>query len=413
MSPDDSKASYELALSYFQRAESVFDGLSPSADVRPDLLKAQEHAKRALAAQPDFKNAQRAMIVAHLGLGEIYEACIAGLKYSEMPPNDPNFPENLRDIRLRMGLDKTLRTPPGEGGLPSERPTPLPPARRRDDWEDAAIAEMTRLIPAPLTGTTAVFFHVDVGENHPFLGGRAGPKVDYLGTLEMACRCARVTQPGIKIILLSDTATHLQGFTGPDYVVRLPRDPNHLMYARLRACQALAMSGRLAGPALFLDTDVCLNRDFAPLLGGTFEVGVTYRSALRFPLMPINEGLFMSTGVRPAALAEFLGRCLDFYDWLAQLAFVRERYGFDVRFWRGGQLSMNLFAGWRVPPMAPEDATLYGVRCRFFHCETHNYSVPADSSLEGLDKYWALHFKGLLPKALMNQYFERIQQRAR
>ena len=410
MSPDDSKASYKRALPYFQRAENAFDDLSAETDVRADLRTAQEHAKRALAAKPDFKLAQRGILLAHLGLGEMYEACLAGLKYMGMLPNDPNFPDIFKDIQLRLGLSKILRTPSGEGGLPLERPSTLPPARRRDAWEDAAVAKVTRLIPKPLAGTTAVFFHVDVGENHPFLDGRQGPKVDYLDTLDMACRAARATQPGIKIILLTDEATNLQGFKGADYVVSVPRDPDHLMYARLRACQALAMSGRLAGPALFLDTDVCLNRDFAPLLGGTFEIGMTYRSAVRFPLMPINEGLFMSTGVRPGALAEFLGTCLDIYDWLAQLPHVRERYGFDVRFWRGGQLSLNVFTDWKVPPLAPDNATFHGVRCRFFHCETHNYSVSADSALEALDNYWALHFKGLLPKALMNRYFAQIEK---
>lgn len=413
MMPGDPSAPYETAHTHFLRAERVFDGNGEPNTAAQDLLALLEHSRRAMALKPNYVTAQRGVLIAYVGLGRMYEACVEALKYVGMKPNDPAFPENHKDIQLRLGLDKTLRTPPGEAGTPMARPTSLPPARRRDAWEDAAIAEISRVMPAPLSGVATVFYHVDIGSNHPFLGaGSDAPKVDYLAALDMSCRCARLTQPGVKIILLTDNATRLDGFSGADYTIRLPRDPNHLMYARMRACQALAMSGRLQGPTLFLDTDVCLNRDFAPLFDGSFEMGLVYRSSVRYPLMPINEGLMIASGARPAALAEFFGKCLDYYDWLAELAFVRERYGFDVRFWRGGQLSLNLFANWRVPPLSPEEAVMHGVRCRFFHCETHSYSVPTDSRLEDLGKYWSLHFKGLLPKALMNRYFAQVQRGA-
>ncbi len=404
---------YSAGVQLYEQAERVFDGLAPistSTDVRTDLLVAKTHFERALALQPTHAQAQRGVVLCQLGLNDVYQACLSGLAYMQMAPQDSAFAENFKDLQLRLMLEKALRPPPG---FVPPKLEALPPPGPRDTWDVQAIAEISRVIPQPLREMAAVLFHVDIGDKHPFLrGGDRDPahSVDYLGSMSMACRCARLTQPGIKVILVTDMDTKIDGFTDADHVIRLPRNPLHLMYARIRACNALVLSGRLASPVIFLDTDLCLNRDFAPLFDGSFDVALTYRSSVRFPLMPINEGLMLGSQKRPHALAHFFKTCIDRYDWIAAQANVTARYGFDVRFWRGGQLALAAFAGWRVPPNVAADAEVNSLRCRFLNCESYNYSVPAEK-VPPLQHIWALHFKGLLPKALMAQHTRTLEAR--
>jgi len=372
-------------------------------------MAAKARFERAAALQPNMAQAHRGVLMCQLALNDVYQTCLTSLTYMKLQPEDTAFPESFKDLQLRLMMEKSLRSAPvnAEGGE-------VPPATGpRDAWEEKAVGEVTRLITSDILGPAIVYFHVELGDRHPFLrGGDNNPKtkVDYLAALATSCRCARMTQPGVKIILVSDETTPLDGFNDADYVVRLPREPMHLMYARVRACRAVVLSHRLRGPVLFLDTDVCLNRDFTPLFDGSFDVALSYRSSIRFPLMPINEGLMLGDTRRPGALAHFFARYIDLYDWLAEQQQVKDRYGFDVRFWRGGQLALAAFAAWRVPPSVGETVERHGLRCRFLHCISFNHSVQPEEPLGALDDKWALHFKGLLPKAKMSEYLAHVEK---
>jgi hypothetical protein len=178
------------------------------------------------------------------------------------------------------------------------------------------------------------------------------------------------------------------------HVIRLPIRAGQMMYSRMRSYRALLVSGALKGPALFLDTDVCLNRDFRPLFDGTFDVGLTYRVDPAFLHMPLNEGVIIAAETESDAAANFFGLCLDNYGRLASEAAVTARYPFDVRMWRGGQLALGAFVDWRVPPDRPISDTIAGIRCRFLPCDEFNFAVTQATTEADLVGKWAIHFKG-------------------
>jgi hypothetical protein len=236
--------------------------------------------------------------------------------------------------------------------------------------------------------------------------------VDYRETLSISASWFRATQPGGRAILLTDETTPADDLSGIDAVVRLPVRSDQMMYARMRAYHALVASGRVPGPVLLLDTDVCLTRDFAPLFDsgfdggfdGGFDIGLTYRTPPDFAHMPINVGVILVADGAAAVSARFFEICLSWYDWLADQPAVKARYDFDIRHWRGGQLSLAAFVDWTVPPYAPRDVVIDGIRIRFFPCDQYNYAVRKTDKFNLLDTKWALHFKSAGPKKLMADY---------
>ena len=255
-----------------------------------------------------------------------------------------------------------------------------------------------------------VFFHVDWKGRHPFLAG--GPaEVDYSNTLATACDAAARAAPDAAILLLTDKASRTDHLPAAVRVLRAEVDSAQMMYARMKAYRALAMTQTLAGPTLFLDTDVCLNRDFRELVTGDFDIGLTYRTGIGFWHMPVNEGLIIAPDGASPALTQFFGEALEIYDWLAEQEAIRARYGFDVRMWRGGQLSLGALLNWDTPPCAPDTLTLRQVRYRFFPADTYNYSVRPNDSFARLAGKWAVHFKGAQTKAMMTAYNQTAHQR--
>lgn len=166
------------------------------------------------------------------------------------------------------------------------------------------------------------------------------------------------------------------------------------MYSRMRGYRALAMSGKLAGPVLFLDTDVHLNRPFTPVFTGDFDVGLTYRNEIGQWHMPINEGVMLASSGAAPALRRFFDTTLGLYETLAAIEAPRARYGFDIRKWRGGQLSLAKFIDWARPPLAPELRTIAGVRIKFLPCTEYNHTVRKGADPAKFAGKWALHYKG-------------------
>ncbi|MDX2224596.1 MAG: tetratricopeptide repeat protein [Rhodospirillaceae bacterium] len=329
-----------------------------------------------------------------------------------LPVNSPvdalKIKEMLSDTVMCRDLFPAARAHHGEvTGSASTAAARAGAMRALDEWLRSQIGPVSPGIRASSsTSAQAVFFHVDAGATHPFFEvaeAKAAP-VDYRETLSMSAAWFQATQPGGRVILLTDETTPVDGLPHLSAVVRLPLSADQMMYARMRANHALLASGKVHGPMLLLDTDVCLTRDFAPLFDGGFDIGLTYRQPPDFAHMPVNEGVILvADGAAPAS-ARFFEICLSWYDWLAEQPAVKARYGFDIRHWRGGQLSLAAFVDWAVPPYAPQDVLIDGIRVRFFPCDLYNYAVRKADSFSFLDAKWALHFKGAGPKKLMADY---------
>ena len=252
-----------------------------------------------------------------------------------------------------------------------------------------------------------VFFHADLGEAHPFANlnrSEFETRIDYRDSLAIAVRAIRACVRDSRVVLLTGAGAAAAGWQGFDQVIEVAVDPNRLMYSRMQAYRDLCRDGQLRGPASFLDTDIFVVRDPAAVFDGGFDVALTYRRHPAFHHMPINEGVILAAHGASREAVRFFDSCLGLYDRLAENAAVRTRYGFDVRHWRGGQLALAAFVGWRTPPFAAPDATIDGVRVRFLPCDDYNHAVSAGDDFARLDAKRALHFKGGPAKSLMSSY---------
>jgi Tfp pilus assembly protein PilF len=309
-------------------------------------------------------------------------------------PLAKNIEHLAADFRMLEGLKRTAASSP-----PAARAEGVP----RDDREASAVATVrTQTGPATDNRTTVVFYHVDSNDKHPLaeLAGEPLASIDYADVLKTAVAAARRSNPGAHVVVLTDESSDMSRQDSDCRIIRMPTPRGQMMYARMRAYRALLASRTLNGPVLFLDTDVCLNRDFGPLFDGGFDIGLTYRLEPRFLHMPVNEGLIVAADGASAAAARFFETCLDLYDRLAEAAAVRERYPFDVRMWRGGQLALGAFVDWRVPPNRPQDDAINGVRCRFLPCDDFNFAVEHTTPEAEMAAKWAIHFKGIHKKKM-------------
>lgn len=234
-----------------------------------------------------------------------------------------------------------------------------------------------------------VFFHVG-GHNHPFV--RVG--VDYDIILRNSIDAARSQHADANIVLLTNSSTDVSAFADRAKVVRLHLDADLLMYSRMRSYRALAAAQKLSGPVMFLDTDVHLNRSFDGIFTNDFDIGLTYRNEVGQWHMPINEGVILSPSAEAPALRGFFDATLSLYETIASEPAPRQRYGFDIRRWRGGQLSLAKFINWSCPPLAPDLRAIGGVRVKFLPCAKYNYAVSTGETRTALREKWALHYKG-------------------
>jgi len=233
-----------------------------------------------------------------------------------------------------------------------------------------------------------VFFHVDFAGKHPYTGSTP---IDYLAVLKSSVFAARKARR-CSVVVLTDEATQIpvEGV----HVIRLPANSNQMMYSRMRAYRAV--SKKLTGPTLFLDTDVHLMRDFSPIFAGEFDVGLTYRPD--YPPMPYNEGVIL--GKPGLGLDLFWSQALNTYDVLADLPEVKSMYPVDMRMWRGGQLSLGAIFDWSRPESGSVDTVRNDVRYRLLPCEIYNYPVQLEDRRAVFKDKWALHYKGAA-KSLM------------
>ena len=284
----------------------------------------------------------------------------------------------------------------------------------RDDWERTAIAAMqTQLEQIDSPHPTAVFFHIDSGDRHPFLDAQPTNTnaVDYLGVLAQACQAALRANPQSRIVILTNKDSDVSSLNDLAQCVRLDVPAGQMMYSRQRAYRALVMSRRVKSPILLLDTDILLNRDFRAVFDGSFDVGLTSRQQPAYAAMPVNEGVMIGADGASDAMARFLNDSLTLYEWIAEQPFPLKVYGFDVRNWRGGQLALAALVNWTVPPYGAATREINGVRYRFLPCDDYNYTVTPKDEATLLAAKWAVHFKGKAAKALAAAYAAHMDPR--
>jgi len=394
---EDAETIYRRALEQWPANAAMLAQMSWVEAERGAWNDALTFATRAVAANPQLPSAHHALGDAVVMFGRYdeavraYETCLS-LKTAS-PAVAKNVVEMRDDAVLLSELVPQVRNAKPDLDADSEAATAT------------AVAAIHRQLPEPVSAPfTAVFFHVDVGTKHPF---RAGEAIDYANLLRLACEAVTRAIPGAAIILITDERSDMSAVADLGRVVRLKFDPDHLMYARLRANCALVASRRLAGPVAFLDTDVFVNRNFVDVFDGGFDVGLTYRHGAGFPHMPVNEGVILGTSGDSPALAAYFRKCLAYYDFMTPLACVKKRYPFDLRRWRGGQLSVGAFVDWKTPPFAAVDLVRHGVRVRFLPGDLYNYAVGAHDDVSTLAGKWAVHFKGANAKKLMAEFAAR------
>ncbi|MCB2107760.1 MAG: tetratricopeptide repeat protein [Rhodobacteraceae bacterium] len=248
--------------------------------------------------------------------------------------------------------------------------------------------------------TFVVYFHMAPSTgNHPYSNRKES--IDYIDLLNYSIASVGRSILNAQCVILSDQHTNFSALRAPHTLLRLPLDSSAVMYSRMQAYFTFLSLNQIDGVVLFLDSDVHINHDFQELVDGQFDIGLTYRARPGFVDAPINGGFIMVPDARSPRASDFLKICLSYYDWLAEETNAKRLKLGDLKNWNGDQLALGAFADWKVPPVAPKDVVIEGIRVRYLDCETYNYPVAETSSLSVLREKWALHFKGPTLKQLM------------
>jgi hypothetical protein len=178
----------------------------------------------------------------------------------------------------------------------------------------------------------------------------------------------RRAMPSGRIVHLADQKT--RPVDGADDVIRLPYDGVHLMtfrllqFARLDPCEAI-----------FLDTDVIVQRDLSPLFESDFDVALTRRENIGVDpqgvdvaaVMPYNTGVMLS---RPSGW-DFWHNALKYCETLPE----------EARRWWGDQFAIKAVA--EIAPLRIEELP----------CDLYNYSPALDT--EDVSRRFVVHYKGM------------------
>ena len=178
---------------------------------------------------------------------------------------------------------------------------------------------------------------------------------------------ARRAAPGARIVHLADERS--PPVDGVDDTVRLPYDGEHLMTFRLAHFSNFAPCD-----AVFLDTDVVVQKDLSPLFDREFDVALTRRENAGLDpqgrdvadLMPYNTGVMLS---RPSGW-DFWHNVLRYCETLPD----------ELRRWWGDQYAVKA-----VAEVAPLNV------CEL-PCDLYNYSPATDT--EDLGGRFVVHYKG-------------------
>ena len=127
----------------------------------------------------------------------------------------------------------------------------------------------------------------------------------YVGPLsniaQIMVASVRAAMPHARIVQMTDYAT--KPVTGVDHAIRKRWDGKTLMTYRLEHLKDFP-----PGDAVFLDADVVVQKDLAPLFEDEFDIGLTYRDATdpsllltpqAYETMPFNTGVVLSRASAP------------------------------------------------------------------------------------------------------------------
>lgn len=299
-------------------------------------------------------------------------------------PTAQNARELLKDLHLLEALEKHDVRQAGPAGTS--------PAASLNDY--AAIIR-DQISSRAATRAMVCFFHVEQARPHAVHQFQPGARPDYISMLGITLAQA-VAVLGAHVVILTDETTRFPENFSAD-IVRLPLKREWIMYERMRAARALASSGRMTLPTAFLDTDVYVLDRFDAAFADEFDVGLTWRH--EFPLMPVNEGVILAQAGRADKVSRFFDGCLRNYEELANLEPVRERYKFDIREWRGGQLSLARHLRWQTPardiePRSSASLVVDDVKIKFLPDQEYNFAFKSTMATSVLDSKKAIHFKG-------------------
>lgn len=233
-----------------------------------------------------------------------------------------------------------------------------------------------------------VFFHADA-ETH---GVAMGSAIDYIDLLTHAAAVARAKAPRAKIVLLTDADTRFPQRLQIDQLVRGDVRRDELMRARM-VRQRAYLSELDDANVLFLDSDVLVAQDPAPIFAENFDVALTYRNTV--PEAPFNGGVIFARAGADAR--RFFDHALSSYAALERFPAVAARFPDGIRRWWGDQLALAAVVGWECfAKRAGDRLSVDGIRVRCLPDQTYNRvldaAMPAD--LVDLSRTFLVHFKG-------------------
>jgi hypothetical protein len=217
---------------------------------------------------------------------------------------------------------------------------------------------------------------------------------DYRNLLTILFRSVEVSHPGAKTVVLTDDRTPRDALPAHSEVVRVPVDPDRVMYSRLLAYIEYLRDHAGSSAVLFLDPDIIVNADLSATSSEKFDIALTYRD---LPQMPINDGVILINRGRRDAGLRFLERVRSIYD----------REFSDDPYWFGSQRAFIAALGRRFAQRRSDAIRVGGVRVRLLPCDQWNFSPELDEqaiTTAHPDKR-ILHFKGDR-KRLMPLYWQ-------
>jgi hypothetical protein len=232
--------------------------------------------------------------------------------------------------------------------------------------------------------------------------GTFGAEVDYRILLGILFSSARLFHPAAVTALLSDEKTPFDSSLSGTSIVRLPVDPDRVMYSRVQGQIEYLRHYAGVSPVVFLDSDIIVNTDLTPLLSEEFDVALTYRD---HPRTPLNGGVLITKGGSRGNGLRFMERLRSIYD---------EQFS-SARRWWGDQRALIAAVGHdRFAQRTSDSIEVDGTRIRLLPCDPYNFSPAnaADAIAEELGDKLILHFKGERKRLMPHYWANYLEKRA-
>lgn len=257
--------------------------------------------------------------------------------------------------------------------------------------------------------TEIVLFHVDDPNPARFSGDG---NTLYNVIFNLCIRSIRHFSPGSTITLVTDENTRINDPYPDLTVIRSYVDTDRIMYERSRLYKEHVerRSAEQGAPSMaFLDTDIFVMRDLAPVFSPEFDVALTTRLTQDTVLnehgmydqtksvSPINGGVLFAKPTNGAVA--FFREHMRVYDELhgrGELAFHQGGEPTDIRKWGGDQFAYMAMVGKDLQANRPSPFVHKDALVRFYDCDTYNYSPDMNSAVtyEQLTSKYVVHMKG-------------------